>query len=32
MEIFYVDDPVSDYVQSAVSTVMSIHDQVQTRT
>lgn len=27
VEIFYVDDPVSDYVQSAVSTVMSIHDQ-----
>ncbi|KAL3329420.1 hypothetical protein AABB24_036487 [Solanum stoloniferum] len=27
VEIFYVDDPVSDYVRSAVSTVMSIHDQ-----
>ncbi|XP_015086134.1 probable pre-mRNA-splicing factor ATP-dependent RNA helicase DEAH9 isoform X1 [Solanum pennellii] len=27
VELFYVDDPVSDYVQSAVSTVMSIHDQ-----
>ncbi|PHT34994.1 putative ATP-dependent RNA helicase DHX35 [Capsicum baccatum] len=27
VEIFYVEDPVSDYVRAAVSTVMSIHDQ-----
>ncbi|XP_055813958.1 probable pre-mRNA-splicing factor ATP-dependent RNA helicase DEAH9 isoform X2 [Solanum dulcamara] len=27
VEIFYVEDPVSDYVRCAVSTVMSIHDQ-----
>ncbi|KAM3357179.1 hypothetical protein P3S68_023893 [Capsicum galapagoense] len=27
VEIFYVEDPVSDYVRPAVSTVMSIHDQ-----
>ncbi|PHU03521.1 hypothetical protein BC332_28772 [Capsicum chinense] len=27
VEIFYVEDPVSDYVRAAISTVMSIHDQ-----
>ncbi|KAK4341510.1 hypothetical protein RND71_040011 [Anisodus tanguticus] len=27
VEIFYVEEPVSDYVRVAVSTVMSIHDQ-----
>ncbi|XP_019175861.1 PREDICTED: probable pre-mRNA-splicing factor ATP-dependent RNA helicase DEAH9 [Ipomoea nil] len=26
VEVFYADNPVSDYVQSAVSTVLSIHD------
>ena len=28
VEIFYVEDPVPDYLQAAVSTVLSIHDQV----
>ncbi|XP_071930553.1 probable pre-mRNA-splicing factor ATP-dependent RNA helicase DEAH9 isoform X4 [Coffea arabica] len=27
VEIFYVEDPVPDYLQAAVSTVLSIHDQ-----
>lgn len=27
VEIFYVDDPVSDYVRAVISTVLSIHDQ-----
>ncbi|CAI9087334.1 OLC1v1021384C1 [Oldenlandia corymbosa var. corymbosa] len=27
VEIFYVEEPVSDYLQKAVSTVLSIHDQ-----
>ncbi|KAH7856408.1 hypothetical protein Vadar_000979 [Vaccinium darrowii] len=27
VQIFYVEEPVSDYIQAAVSTVMSIHDQ-----
>ncbi|KAL3522410.1 hypothetical protein ACH5RR_015244 [Cinchona calisaya] len=27
VEIFYVEDPVSDYLQATVSTVLSIHDQ-----
>lgn len=30
VEIFYVDDPVSDYVRAVVSTVLSIHDQERT--
>lgn len=28
VQIFYLEEPVSDYVQSAVSTVLSIHEQV----
>lgn len=28
MEIHYVEEPVSDYVQAAVSTVQLIHDKV----
>ena len=28
VQIFYVEEPVPDYIQAAVSTVMSIHDQV----
>lgn len=28
MEIFYLEDPAPDYLQAAVSTVLSIHDQV----
>lgn len=27
VEIFYIEDPVPDYLQAAVSTVLSIHDQ-----
>ncbi|CAK9327485.1 unnamed protein product [Citrullus colocynthis] len=27
VQIFYLEEPVSDYVQSAVSTVLSIHEQ-----
>ncbi|KAG5561806.1 hypothetical protein RHGRI_004748 [Rhododendron griersonianum] len=27
VQIFYIEEPVSDYIQAAVSTVMSIHDQ-----
>ncbi|PSR98617.1 Pre-mRNA-splicing factor ATP-dependent RNA helicase [Actinidia chinensis var. chinensis] len=27
VQIFYVEEPVPDYIQAAVSTVMSIHDQ-----
>ncbi|XP_051124983.1 probable pre-mRNA-splicing factor ATP-dependent RNA helicase DEAH9 [Andrographis paniculata] len=27
VEIFYVEEPISDYVQAAVSTVISIHDE-----
>nr|XP_016491306.1 PREDICTED: probable pre-mRNA-splicing factor ATP-dependent RNA helicase DEAH9 [Nicotiana tabacum]XP_016491307.1 PREDICTED: probable pre-mRNA-splicing factor ATP-dependent RNA helicase DEAH9 [Nicotiana tabacum] len=30
VEIFYVDDPVSDYVRAVISTVLSIHDQERT--
>lgn len=28
VQIFYLEEPVSNYVQSAVSTVLSIHEQV----
>lgn len=28
VQIHYVEEPVSDYVQAAVSTVLSIHDKV----
>lgn len=28
VQIHYVEEPVADYVRAAVSTVLSIHDQV----
>lgn len=31
VQIHYLEEPVSDYLQAVVSTVLSIHDQVASR-